>query len=95
MITYVDDHNRETRTERLLKVTLMNGKQGVAIIGHQSCINSFDFEENELGLTSIGGVLDLRGDIPTAIEAYNANQREWSSYEGRLIASYEELSPIR
>lgn len=91
MITYVDDHNGQTCTERMLKVNFKNGKSGVAAIGHRSSINAFDFDNNELGRTSIGGVLDLRGDISEAVEAYNANQREWSSYDGRIIVSFEEM----
>lgn len=91
MITYLDHHNGETRTERVLKVTLKNGKQGIAIIGHQSCINSFDFEENELSRLSIAGVIDLRSGIDKGVEAYNANQKEWSSYDGRMIVAYEEM----
>lgn len=91
MITYVDDHNGQTYTERLLKVTLKNGKVGVASIGHQSSINQFDFEENILERHSIAGVLDLRFDIQDGVEAYNANQREWSANDNRVIVAYEEM----
>lgn len=91
MITYVDDHNGQRCTERLLKVTLKNGKVGVAAIGHQSSINQYDFEENILERHSIAGVLDLRFDIEQGVEAYNANQREWSSNDNRVIVAYEEM----
>lgn len=91
MITYVDDHNGRTYTERLLKVTLKNGKVGVAAIGHQSSINQYDFEENILERHSIAGVLDLRFDIDQGVEAYNANQLEWSSGKNRVIVAYEEM----
>ncbi|MGF0347621.1 hypothetical protein ACQR3P_28690 [Rhodococcus sp. IEGM1300] len=91
MITYLDNHNGQTRTERMLKVTLKNGKQGVAAIGSRSSINEFDFDSNELSTHSIAGVLDLRFDIDRAVAEYNSNQMEWSSYDGRQIASYEEM----
>lgn len=91
MITYVDDHNGQRYTERLLKVTLKNGKVGVAAIGHQSSINQYDFEQNILERHSIAGVLDLRFDIDRGVEAYNANQLEWASGKNRVIVAYEEM----
>lgn len=91
MITYVDDHNGQRYTERLLKVTLKNGKVGVAAIGHQSSINQYDFEQNILERHSIAGVLDLRFDIDRGVEAYNTNQLEWASGKNRVIVAYEEM----
>lgn len=91
MITYLDDHDGKTYTARLLKVTLKNGKVGVASIGTLSSINAFDFEENVLDRHSIGGVVDLRFGASLGIESYNANQKEWSSHDGRMIVAYEEM----
>ena len=91
MITYLDSHNGKMETGRLLKVTLKNGKVGVAAIGHWSAVNDYDFEYNELGTRSIAGSIDLRGDIDRGIEAYNANQIEWASGRNRVIVAYEEM----
>lgn len=91
MITYVDEYNRQSDTERLLKVKLNNGKEGVALIGYALDITSFDFEKNILEKNSIAGTLNLRDDIDEGVQSYNAHIVDSGSDQGLLIEQYEEM----
>lgn len=69
---YLDSHSNTIEDNVLIKVTFENGQQGVAIFGHISCINDFDFDKKRLSRCSIGGNLDTRKTtVEEAVQAYN------------------------
>lgn len=70
MIVY-DDHMGTNEQYELVSFTLKKGETGVGINGHITCINAFDFEKKWLSRRSIGGVIDLRGNISEAVRKYN------------------------
>lgn len=73
-VTFHDDHTGQEDTAKIYKVTLKNGKIGIALAGTASSINAFDFDSMTLSRTSIGGVFYNRpmdGTLEEAVQKYN------------------------
>lgn len=91
MTRYFDHHSNTHESNPLIKVEFEDGRKGVAIFGAHSCINAYDFENNELTRASIGGNLDTRNRrLQDAVNAYNA--REEASPLKRFIKHAEVMA---